>query len=179
MKWQACAVKVQLDELELQARNYVAADESAPNGDGATASIHDRIIAKEPGLERLLVKDWYRRASLIDHFITALHEEMPDLGTAEFTPEAVEELAAYRWPGNIRELKNVIERLYVSDRDRVIHATELPIEITSCEPIEGTFKEKVRALRDSHGNQREAAQTLGLTYDQFRHHFKKYDLARK
>ena len=123
---------------------------------------------------------------LIGHFIRKLHEEIPDLGRAEFTEQAVDALRAYRWPGNIRELKNVIERLYLSDRDRVIQAAELPAEITAREPIRGSFKEKVRAfeisllrgaLRDARGNQREAARSVGLTYDQFRHYYKKYDLA--
>ena len=32
------------------------------------------------------------------------------------------------------------------------------------------------ALEDAGGNQREAAEHLGMTYDQFRHHYKKYGL---
>jgi DNA-binding NtrC family response regulator len=122
---------------------------------------------------------------LIDHFIARLREELPDLGTARFTEAAVKELAAYSWPGNVRELKNVIERLYVSDRDRTIQASELPLEVTTTEPIQGTFAQKVRAferallanaLRDTGGNQKAAAEKLGLTYDQFRHYYRKYAL---
>jgi DNA-binding NtrC family response regulator len=123
---------------------------------------------------------------LIDHFIQELHKEIPDLGTAEFTETAVRELTAYHWPGNIRELKNVIERLYVCDRDRVIRPSELPLEITTTEPIRGTFEQKIRAfekalllgaLKDTKGNQKAAAKQLGMTYDQFRHYYKKYRLA--
>ncbi len=123
---------------------------------------------------------------LIEHFIERLQQEVPDLGNAQFTEDAVGELKMYHWPGNIRELKNVVERLYVSDRDRVIHPNELPLEITVREAIGGTFHEKcrafekallLRALRDSKGNQKDAARILGMTYDQFRHYFKKYDLA--
>jgi psp operon transcriptional activator len=122
---------------------------------------------------------------LIDHFIARLHEELPDLGAARFTEAAVKELTAYAWPGNIRELKNMIERLYVVDRDRTIQATELPLEVTTTEPIQGTFSQKVQAfekallanaLKDAEGNQRAAAQKLGMTYDQFRHYYKKYEL---
>jgi DNA-binding NtrC family response regulator len=122
---------------------------------------------------------------LIDHFIARLKEELPDLGAARFTEAAVKELASYSWPGNVRELKNVIERLYVCDRDRTIQASELPLEVTTMEPIQGTFAQKVRAfekallanaLKDSAGNQRAAAEKLGLTYDQFRHYYKKYAL---
>jgi DNA-binding NtrC family response regulator len=122
---------------------------------------------------------------LIDHFVAELHLELPDLGAAEFTEAAVRDLVAYHWPGNIRELKNVIERLYVSDRDRTIHSSELPLEVTSTEPIRGTFDQRVRAfekalllnaLKDVDGNQRAAARQLGMTYDQFRHYYRKYDL---
>jgi DNA-binding NtrC family response regulator len=123
---------------------------------------------------------------LIEHFIRRLHDEIPDLGTAEFTEAALKDLIAYGWPGNVRELKNVVERLYVSDRDRVIRASELPLEITTTEPIRGTFTQKVRAfekalllnaLKDADGNQRETAKKLGMSYDQFRHYYKKYRLA--
>jgi DNA-binding NtrC family response regulator len=123
---------------------------------------------------------------LIRHFIADLHAEIPDLGTAEFTSEAIAALQRYRWPGNIRELKNVVERLYVSDRDRVIHGSELPVEIVGGEPTGGSFSQRVgafektlllTALRESGGNQREAARQLGMTYDQLRHYYKKYQLA--
>jgi psp operon transcriptional activator len=123
--------------------------------------------------------------ALIDHFIARLHDELPDLGSAQFTEAAVRDLVAYHWPGNIRELKNVIERLYASDRDRTIHSSELPLEITTTEPIRGTFSQRVRAfekalllnaLKDVDGNQRAAARQLGMTYDQFRHFYRKYRL---
>ncbi len=124
--------------------------------------------------------------ALIEHFIAQLHEEIPDLEQGFLTPAAIRDLVAYHWPGNIRELKNVVERLYVSDKDRVIHTSELPLEITATDPIRGAFHERVRAfaktlllnaLKDSNGNQRQAATLLGLTYDQFRHCYKKYKLA--
>ncbi len=123
--------------------------------------------------------------ALIEHFISRLHEELPDLRTARFTDAAVEALASYDWPGNIRELKNVIERLYVCDRDRTIQVSELPIEVTTSEPIRGSFSERVSAfekvllvtaLKDVQGNQREAARQLGMSYDQFRHYYRKYQL---
>ena len=78
-----------------------------------------------------------------------------------------------------------MERLYISDEDGVIYASELPLKITSVDPLRGSFHEKVtayeksvllNALKDAMGNQREAARLLGMTYDQFRHYYKKYDL---
>lgn len=148
------------------------------------ADLYDRLRFAELTLPPL--RD--RRADipgLIDHFIARLHDEMPDLGGARITEAAMERLVAYNWPGNVRELKNVVERLYLCDRDRVIQASELPIEITAARPADSSFKARVEAfektlllnaLRDSGGNQRGAADTLGLSYDQFRHHYKKYAL---
>ncbi|MBN1478086.1 DUF1926 domain-containing protein [Candidatus Sumerlaeota bacterium] len=43
---------------------------ATPSDEGSTASIHDLVIAKEPDLERHLCIDWYRRGSLIDHFLS-------------------------------------------------------------------------------------------------------------
>lgn len=48
--------------------------------------------------------------------------------------EAVEMLSAYRWPGNIRELKNVAERLVVRSRGGEIGPEDLPIELLRVEP---------------------------------------------
>jgi 4-alpha-glucanotransferase len=39
------------------------------SNDAAIQSIHDMVVSKESGLEKLLNYDWYRRASFIDHFI--------------------------------------------------------------------------------------------------------------
>jgi psp operon transcriptional activator len=122
---------------------------------------------------------------LIRHFVAGLHAELPDLGEARFSDAAIRDLVAYHWPGNVRELKNVIERLYVSDRDRTITSAELPLEVTSAEPIRGTFEQRVHAfekalllnaLKDAGGNQRTAARQLGMSYDQLRHYYKKYGL---
>jgi psp operon transcriptional activator len=123
--------------------------------------------------------------ALVEYFIRQLHNEIPNLEHKQFTASAVKELQNYHWPGNIRQLKNIIERLYISDEDGTIHASELPLEITSVGPLQGNFYEKVKAyettlllnaLKDNHGNQRAAADSLGMTYDQFRHFYKKYKL---
>ena len=122
---------------------------------------------------------------LVEHFVARLREELPDLASARFTSAAMRELVSYSWPGNVRELKNVVERLYVCDRDRTIEASELPLEVTTPEPIGGGFAQRVRAfektllsnaLKDADGNQRAAADRLGMTYDQFRHYYRKYAL---
>jgi len=122
---------------------------------------------------------------LVDHFVARLQEELPDLGEARITEAAMKALVAYSWPGNVRELKNVIERLYVCDRDRTIQASELPLEVTTATPLTGSFSQRVatfekallrNALHDAAGNQRAAAQRLDMSYDRFRHYYRKYAL---
>ncbi len=58
-----------------------------PNGnqDDGVHSIHDLVVAKEEGLEKLLNYDWYRRASFIDHFIGPT--SLPEFAAAKY-PEA-------------------------------------------------------------------------------------------
>jgi transcriptional regulator with PAS, ATPase and Fis domain len=146
--------------------------------------LHDRLSFAELTLPPLR-KRREDIPPLVDYFIDQLHTEIPNLEHKQFTTSAVRELQNYHWPGNIRQLKNIIERLYISDEDGTIHASELPLEITSVEPLRGNFYEKVKAyektlllnaLKDSNGNQRAAAESLGMSYDQFRHYYKKYNL---
>lgn len=44
-------------------------------------------------------------------------------------PEAMDTLCAYAWPGNVRQVENVIERLVVTGRNEVVQVTDLPHEI--------------------------------------------------
>jgi len=94
-----------------------------------------------------------------------------------FSERALAKLGEYRWPGNIRELKNVCERCAVLASGPVIEVEELPLEIRlGREPDEGgdaapvkTLREMeremvVRALDATGGNRTKAAQLLGITY---------------
>jgi len=56
----------------------------------------------------------------------AEHEEAQKHGIAEFTPEAVAALVGYDWPGNIRELKNAIDRAATLCLGSVISIADLP-----------------------------------------------------
>jgi transcriptional regulator with GAF, ATPase, and Fis domain len=49
----------------------------------------------------------------------------------QIDPEAMELLLAHRWPGNIRELENAIERGCVTARDGLIRTENLPPEVVS------------------------------------------------
>jgi transcriptional regulator with PAS, ATPase and Fis domain len=47
------------------------------------------------------------------------------------TPEAIEALSQYSWPGNVRQLENAIERLVVTGRQEMITVDDLPMEVRS------------------------------------------------
>jgi two-component system response regulator AtoC len=86
-------------------------------------------------------------------------------------------MRAYAWPGNVRQLKNAVERMAVLAEDTVLRPEHLPAEIRgggaggvedllemSWEEALKAFKERmVRAALDrTGGNQTKAAEQLGL-----------------
>jgi transcriptional regulator with PAS, ATPase and Fis domain len=102
-------------------------------------------------------------------------------------------LTEYSWPGNIRELKNVIERAIILGNDDTLLLENLPLEIVakttapSGAPassfrlppegidIEEVEKELIRqALEVSEWNQSKAAKKLSLGIDAFRYRMKKF-----
>ena len=104
------------------------------------------------------------------------------------TPDAMKALEQYQWPGNIRELRNAIERaMLLMDREwlepgdfttltRSVTATpfRLPPEGLSLEDLERQLL--VQALERSGGNQTQAAQLLGINRDQVRYRIEKFGL---
>lgn len=67
---------------------------------------------------------------LIDHFINKFSAEN-DRQIKGITQEATKILVKYDYPGNIRELENIIERAIVLARDDVISSKDLPLTVTS------------------------------------------------
>jgi DNA-binding NtrC family response regulator len=55
------------------------------------------------------------------------------------SPEAMQVLLNYSWPGNIRELENAIERACVTSRDAVIEPSNLPAEVVAPNKIKSPF----------------------------------------
>jgi transcriptional regulator with PAS, ATPase and Fis domain len=66
----------------------------------------------------------------------------------EIAPEAVASLCEYSWPGNVRQLENVIERLVVTGRREVIQADDLPLEVRSPTMGMRPRKERRRTVAD-------------------------------
>ena len=98
----------------------------------------------------------------------------------DFTPEALEALKTYDWPGNIREMRNVIERAVVLSHSELIDRAELALSQlptpgdTGRHPREARPTYKPEALEDvekrhilatieaSGGNKTKAASILGI-----------------
>jgi two-component system response regulator HydG len=90
------------------------------------------------------------------------------------TPDAIEALENYPWPGNIRELQNLMERLVVLNRSNTLDLSQLPHEITASQttktmtiPIGVPLKEVERklmaeTLKTTKGDKRLAAKLLGV-----------------
>ncbi len=112
--------------------------------------------------------------ALVDHF---LHEFSVKRGIAlELSPEAMHCLMDYNYPGNIRELKNIIERASVLAPEPVITRRDLPTDLTHMEPdtsseplklsdaLAKTEKEYIlKALSRTGGNRTAAAKLLGIS----------------
>jgi DNA-binding NtrC family response regulator len=64
---------------------------------------------------------------LAEHFLRTLGGVTPP----RFTPDAVDSMVAYAWPGNIRELRNVVERAVLLANGGVITASDLPLTNSS------------------------------------------------
>jgi DNA-binding NtrC family response regulator len=66
-------------------------------------------------------------ALLAQHFVQKFSR--PGATPKQIAPEAMEALLQHRWPGNIRELENAVERACVTSRDDVIRPENFPPEI--------------------------------------------------
>jgi DNA-binding NtrC family response regulator len=65
---------------------------------------------------------------LVNHFIARFNERLKKQVTA-VEPEAIERLVSHHWPGNIRELENVIERTVLFCESPLIRLADLPGEL--------------------------------------------------
>lgn len=66
-------------------------------------------------------------------------------GPCQISPEAMDRLLAYTWPGNIRQLENAIERACVTAKSGIIRPENLPSEVA--EPVHVTPKQPIDLTR--------------------------------
>ncbi len=124
---------------------------------------------------------------LATHFLREFLREVPALGEKPFAADAMAALERYAFPGNVRELKTIIERAAYRDTTQEINVEDLALPRDATNGAEGTFEERVaayerrlveHALAAAGGNQAEAARSLGLAYHRFRYYLQKGRTAR-
>ena len=93
-------------------------------------------------------EDLYYRLKVVDLHIPALREHKEDIpelvglfirtnnpkmgmNIEDITPRAMEALMDYDWPGNIRQLRHLIERAMLFCDDAAIDLSHLPVEISN------------------------------------------------
>ena len=75
---------------------------------------------------------------LVEHFQTRLSHRMTDYKGKKFTKPVSQILMNYEWPGNIRELENLVERISVLVEDEVVQAHDLPGCMSGITPNQGS-----------------------------------------
>lgn len=142
---------------------------------------------------------------LAEHFAVNMATELERDVFPGFSPAAQRALQEFSWPGNIRELKNVVERcVYRAEPEEIVDDvvfdpfqspyrplpdTQKPSKGTKANPglprLPVDLKQAVQdyeigminaALEQAKHNQRKAAELLDLTYHQFRGYLKKYEI---
>jgi DNA-binding NtrC family response regulator len=130
-----------------------------------------------------------RREDITDLINYIIRQKCKSLGREEptFDAEAISKLQTYNWPGNIRELENLLERILVFSPQPNITASEIyldqsppnsPVaEGTLPEVLENTEYEMIKsALEKSGGVKQKAAKLLGIKTSTLYYKLEKYGL---
>jgi len=208
--------------LEMQGKllRVLQAGESKPVGDVITRKVRVRVIAAtNRDLERAMEagefrEDLFYRFNTFTITLPPLRERAEDipvlayhfLRKAEgkvnkkvdrFSPEALDLLKRYPWPGNLRELENVIERSVVLASTRQVEVAHLPlymqqegspIRITDAESFLQAKERAIasferhavaRFLTEARGNISAAAKKAGITRRNFHRLLSKYSIDSK
>lgn len=131
---------------------------------------------------------------LCKYFIEKFNREM-NKNIKGISDDAMSFLRSYHWPGNIRELQNIIERAIVLSKGEYITPRELPdnlssnIKNTSFELVDGENLESViekierefilKALKKAGYSQTKTAEILGIKRTTLRYKLEKYGLIHK
>jgi Nif-specific regulatory protein len=134
------------------------------------------------------------------HFLSRANQD--NQRNVSLAPDALTELEQHPWPGNIRELGNVIERLVLLTDSAMVHAKELrrflpadngdapllkpvaasvhaplPLLVRDYQAVQSHSAVQLQQALQAHGgNQSRAAQALGLTARQFGYRLRKLGL---
>jgi len=113
--------------------------------------------------------------AIVQHFIEEFAESDPSK-LASVSDEALEMMMLYEWPGNIRQLRNIVERALVIGNKKELLPSDLPPEITrpskmafltgdtSLQTLQNTEDDMIlKALKTTNGHREDAARFLGIS----------------
>ncbi len=203
--------------LEIQAKllRTLQTGEIRAVGDMQTRTVSVRIVAAtNRDLERAIGEgtfreDLYYRINTFTITLPPLRERIEDIALlAEYflqrarakvnkrvesvSPEAMARLRSYAWPGNLRELENIIERAVVLTSSDVIEAEHLPLhvqDVSSGRPQAGFMPGKLQAIEQferqalssyllqAHGNVSRASLLANIPRRTFHRLLAKYNLS--
>jgi DNA-binding NtrC family response regulator len=176
-------------------------------GENSTRHVDVRLIAatnreiEQAVVEGHFREDLFYRLNVFELHIPPLHKRRADIlplarhfaeafagHRVRLSPAASAALEMYTWPGNVRQLRNTIERACLLSRGEIILPEHLPLKIrppdipTSGAPPqpEGTLMEDVErtailaALAESGGNRTHAARRLGISRRNLIYKLQKY-----
>jgi len=158
--------------------------------------------------EKAFREDLYYRLNVITLHLPPLRERKDDIlmfaneflrsfaakydkNAGELSEGALNALTAYAWPGNIRELQNLMESLVILSRNRIITENDIPVQIR---PMKTRHKETtlppsdehdlkslekkaiLAALLESGGNKAKAAEILGISRRTLYNKIDRYDI---
>ncbi len=154
-------------------------------------------------------EDLYYRLSVVPIRVPSLRERVPDIAAMveyfldEFCrrnsfkpktihPAAIEALECYHWPGNARELRNIVERMAILSPGDIITEDAVPVEITIAREVPGAGRNGLhearesaerdallKALEETGWNVSQAARSLGIERTNLHKRIKALQLARR
>lgn len=199
--------------LDLQPKLLRVLQEAEIRKVGATKSegIDTRVVAAtgtdlEQEIDKnLFRKDLYYRLAVVDINLPPLRQRPEDIRVLAYhfidqisfrdgraaprlTEQALEKLQTYSWPGNIRELRNFIEKALIFCRNQVLELPPLPTERRLTQrPEEGDFSLKeasqriereyiTKVLAHTLGNRTQAAKLLEISLRSLLYKMKEFDI---
>ncbi|PIQ08884.1 MAG: two-component system response regulator [Ignavibacteriales bacterium CG18_big_fil_WC_8_21_14_2_50_31_20] len=132
---------------------------------------------------------------LVEYFIKK-YAEINEKNVSGITSEALDKIVKYNFPGNVRELENMIERAIVLCRDENIGIKDLPLQVDASfekmildpQNLDNEYEEKMKsfeteiikeALSRTKGNQSAAARILNITERHLRSRLERLGLKKK
>ena len=175
-------------EIEVDIRVIAATNEDlsvAVENEGFREDLYHRLnefsIQVPPLRER--VEDLMLFAN---HFLEQSNEEL-DKNVVGFSDEVLEVFKKYEWPGNLRELKNIVKRSVLLSQKDMISIDLLPTEVIRAKNIEkntySLFKNQneqeliLDALEKANGNKAKAARMLSIDRKTLYNKLKQYDIS--